>query len=150
MKHIPKSEDVYVIMHGRMLKRSETLHSCVVSDGCTIQITSRFRGEEGTRTKRTKRKRNEAWARVDRKTSMLSQWAEFSAGFGVLFSTRLVHLIRLFLFVVGSVAIHVVHVNANLFHSRKIDQFRMLSSLSLEITAIFTTGCTLPFVSTVL
>ena len=60
MKHIPKSEDVYVIMHGRMLKRSEKLHSCVVSDGCTIQITSRFRGEEGTRTKRTKRKRNEA------------------------------------------------------------------------------------------
>ena len=82
---------------------------------------------------------------------MLSQWAEFSAGFGVLFSTRLVlNLIKLFLFVVGSVAIHVVHVNANLFHSRKIDQFRMLSRLSLDITAIFTTGCTLPFVSTVL
>ena len=62
-------------------------------------------------------------------------------GFWVLFSTR--HLVRdfigLFLLVVGSVAIHLVHVNANLFLSRKIDQFRMLSRLSLDITAIFAT-----------
>ena len=38
-----------------------------------------------------------------------------------------------------------VHVNANLSLSRKIDQFRMLSRLSLDITAIFATGYTLCF-----
>ena len=73
-------------------------------------------------------------------------------GFWVLFSTR--HLVRdligLFLLVVGSVAIHLVHVNANLFLTRKIDQFRMLSRLSLDITAIFATCDMLNFVSAVL
>ena len=49
-----------------------------------------------------------------------------------------------------SVAIHLVHVNANLFLSWKIDQFRMLSRLSLDITAIFAKGYTLYFVSAVL
>ena len=66
---------------------------------------------------------------------------KFSVGFGCSFSTR--HLVRdltgLFLLVVGSVAIHLVHVNANLFDSPKIDQFRMLSRLSLDTTAIFAT-----------
>ena len=42
---------------------------------------------------------------------------------------------------VGSVSIHLVHVNANLFVSRWIDQFRVLSRLSLGITAIFATTC---------
>ena len=59
-------------------------------------------------------------------------------------------LIGLFLLVVGSVAIHLVYANANLFLSRNIDQFRMLSRLSLDITAIFATGYTLYFVSAVL
>ena len=45
---------------------------------------------------------------------------------------------------------HLVHVNAYMFLSGKIDQFRMLSLLSLDITAIFATGYTLYFVSAVL
>ena len=59
-------------------------------------------------------------------------------------------LIELFLFAACSVAILLVHVNANLFLSRKIDQFRMLSRLSLDITATVATGDTLYFVSAVL
>ena len=35
--------------------------------------------------------------------------------------------------------IHLIYVNANLFLSRKIDQFRMLSRLSLGFNAIFAT-----------
>ena len=72
-RRIPNGEDVYVMMHGRTLKRSEKLNSCGVSDGCTIQITSRLRGKEGTRTKGTKRKRNETRTRMDRRTSKLGQ-----------------------------------------------------------------------------
>ena len=53
---------------------------------------------------------------------------------------------RFSLLVVGSVAIHFVYVNAHLFLSRKIDQLRMLSRLSLEFTA---TGYTLYFMSAV-
>ena len=59
-------------------------------------------------------------------------------------------LIELFLLVACSVAVPLVHLNANLFLSRKIDQFRMLSHLSLDITAIFATRYTLYFVSAVL
>ena len=73
-------------------------------------------------------------------------------GLWVLSSTRhlVVDLIGLFLLVVGSVAIHLVHVNANLFLSREIVHFRMLSRLSLDYTVIFATGYTLYFVSAVL
>ena len=59
-------------------------------------------------------------------------------------------LIELFLLVVCSVASHLVHVNVSLFLFWKIDQFRMLSRLSLDFTVIFATGYTLNFVSAVL
>ena len=38
MRQIPSSEDMYVTMQGRVLKRSEKLKSCGVADGCTIQV----------------------------------------------------------------------------------------------------------------
>ena len=76
----------------------------------------------------------------------------FFCGLWVPFPTRhlVEDLIGIFLFVVCSVAIRLVHVNANQFLSREIDHFRMLSRLSLDITAIFATGYTLYFVSAVL
>ena len=44
MRRIQNDEDAYVTMLGRALKRSEKLKSCGVTDGCTIQVTSRLRG----------------------------------------------------------------------------------------------------------
>ena len=45
MRQIQKDdEDVYVTMNGKVLRRDEKLKSCGVSDGCTIQVTSRVRG----------------------------------------------------------------------------------------------------------
>ena len=44
MRQVQKDEDVYVTMHGRVLGRNEMLKSCGVTDGCTIQVTSRMRG----------------------------------------------------------------------------------------------------------
>ena len=44
MRQVQKDEDVYVTMHGRVLRRNEKLKSCGVTDGCTIQVTSRLRG----------------------------------------------------------------------------------------------------------
>ena len=44
IRRIPNGEDMYVTMHGRVLKRTEKLKSCEVTDGCTIQVTSRLRG----------------------------------------------------------------------------------------------------------
>ena len=41
---------------GRVLRRNEKLESCGVTDGCTIQVTSRMRGGGG----RHKDKRNKA------------------------------------------------------------------------------------------
>ena len=56
-------------MHGRVLKRSEKLKSCGVTDGCATQITSRIRG--GGRHKDKKRKESAKTERtehrVDRK-----------------------------------------------------------------------------------
>ena len=39
-----KVEDVYVTVHGRVLRRDAKLKSCGVTDGCTIQVASRLRG----------------------------------------------------------------------------------------------------------
>ena len=81
--------------------------------------------------------------------------SNISAGFGcsvqlvVLFDTFFISF-EFFLLVVGSVAIRLVHANTNLFLPRYSDQFRMLSRLSLDITAIFPTGYTLYFMSMVL
>ena len=65
-------------------------------------------------------------------------------GLWVLSPTRhlvrhVLHLVAMFLLVVGSVAIHLVHANTNLFLSLQIDQCLMLSRPSVDITAIFAT-----------
>ena len=44
MRQVQRDEDVYVTLHGRVLRRNEKLNSCGVTDGCTIQVTSRLRG----------------------------------------------------------------------------------------------------------
>ena len=61
LRQVQNDEDVYVTMHGRVLKKSERLKSCGVTDGCTIQVTSRLRGGGKHKNKRsmTKTKRNE-------------------------------------------------------------------------------------------
>ena len=43
MRQAQKDEDVHVTTHGRVLRRNEKLKSCGVTDGCTIQVTSRMR-----------------------------------------------------------------------------------------------------------
>ena len=52
-----------------------------------------------------------------------------------------------FLLAACSDAIDLVHATVNLFHFEKIDQLRMLSRLSLDLTAIFTTRNMLYFMS---
>ena len=54
LKQIQKDEDVYVTMHGRVLKRSERLKDCEVTDGCTIQVTDRLRGGGRHKDKRNR------------------------------------------------------------------------------------------------
>ena len=54
MRQIQKDEDVYVTMHGKVLRRDEKLKSCEVTDGCTIQVTSRLRGGGKHKDKRSK------------------------------------------------------------------------------------------------
>ena len=41
-------------IHGRVLKRSERLKSCEVTDGCTIQVTDRLRGRGRHKDKRSR------------------------------------------------------------------------------------------------
>ena len=53
---IPTSEEVCATMHGRVLRRGEKLSSCGVSDGCTIQVTSRLRGGGGKHKDKKKSK----------------------------------------------------------------------------------------------
>ena len=52
-KRIPNSEGGCVTLHGRVLKRSEKLKSCEVTDGCTIQVASRLRGGGRNKNKTT-------------------------------------------------------------------------------------------------
>ena len=54
MRQLQKDEDVYVTMHGRVLRRNEKLKSCGVTDGCTIQVTSRLRGGGKHKDKKSK------------------------------------------------------------------------------------------------
>ena len=54
MRQIQKDEDVYVTMHGKVLRKDEKLNSCEVTDGCTIQVTSRLRGGGKHKDKRSK------------------------------------------------------------------------------------------------
>ena len=60
IRQIQSDEDAYVTMHGRMLRKSEKLKSCEVTDGCTTQVTSRLRGGGRHKNKRsmTETKRN--------------------------------------------------------------------------------------------
>ena len=58
LRQIQNDEDVYVTMHGRVLKRREKLRSCGVTDGCTMQITSRLRGGGRHKDKRNKAEKN--------------------------------------------------------------------------------------------
>ena len=54
MRQIQKDEDAYVTMDGKVLRRAEKLKSCGVSDGCTIQVTSRLRGGGRHKDKKSK------------------------------------------------------------------------------------------------
>ena len=54
MRQVQKDEDVYVTMQGRVLRRNEKLESCGVTDGCTIQVTSKMRGGGRHKDKKSK------------------------------------------------------------------------------------------------
>ena len=55
MRRIQNDEDAYVTMQGKVLRTADRkLKSCGVTDGCTIQVTSRMR--RGGRHKVKKRK----------------------------------------------------------------------------------------------
>ena len=63
MRQIQKDEDAYVTMQGKMLKTSEKVKSCGVTDGCTIQFRAGCEVEENTKTRRVKvrRSRSRNW-----------------------------------------------------------------------------------------
>ena len=54
MRRIQKDEDAYVTMQGKVLRTGEKLKSCGVTDGSTIQVTSRMRGGGKHREKKSK------------------------------------------------------------------------------------------------
>ena len=54
IRQVQKGKDVYVTMQGKVLRRNEKLKSCGVTDGCTIQVTSRMRGGGRHKDKRSK------------------------------------------------------------------------------------------------
>ena len=60
MRRIQNDVDVYVTMHGRVLRRDEKLKSCEVTDGCTIQVTNRLRGGGKHKDKRSKAEKRPA------------------------------------------------------------------------------------------
>ena len=60
IKQIQSEEDVYVVLHGRVLKKSEKLKSCAVTDGCMIQVTSRMRGGGKHKDKKSKAEKKQA------------------------------------------------------------------------------------------
>ena len=70
MRRIQKDEDANVTMQGKVLRTSEKLKSCGVTDGCTIHVTSRMRGggkhKEEKREERRKRGESEEKARRER------------------------------------------------------------------------------------
>ena len=57
---IQSEEEVYVTLHGRVLKRSEKLKNCEVTDGCMIQVTSRMRGGGKHKVKKSKAEKKQA------------------------------------------------------------------------------------------
>ena len=64
MRRIQNDEDAYVTLHGRVLKRGEKLKSCEVTDGCTIQVTSRLRGGGKHKDKKSKAEKQAASAKT--------------------------------------------------------------------------------------
>ena len=54
IRQVQKGEDVYVTMQGKVLRRNEKLKSCGVTDGCTIQVTSKMRGGGRHKDKKSK------------------------------------------------------------------------------------------------
>ena len=54
IRQIQSEEDMYVTMHGRVLKRSKKLKSCEVTDGCVLQVMSRMRGGGKHKGKKSK------------------------------------------------------------------------------------------------
>ena len=54
MRRIQKDEYAYVTTQGKVLKTSEKLKSCGVTNGCTIQVTSRMRGGGKHKDKKSK------------------------------------------------------------------------------------------------
>ena len=64
-RRIPNSagcsqRDVYVTSEGRLLKGSEDLRSCGISDGSTVQVTSRMRGGGKHKDAKTKTEKKRA------------------------------------------------------------------------------------------
>ena len=60
MRQVQKDEDTYVTMHGKMLGAREKLKSCGVTEGCTIQVTSRLRGGGKHKDKKSQKERKRA------------------------------------------------------------------------------------------
>ena len=65
MRQIQKDEDVYVTMHGKVLRRDEKLKSCEVTDGCTVEVTSRMRGGGKHKDKKGKEEKKKQVAQLD-------------------------------------------------------------------------------------
>ena len=60
LRQVQNDEDAYVTLHGRVLKRGEKLKSCGVTDGCTVQVTSRLRGGGKHKDKKGQKERKRA------------------------------------------------------------------------------------------
>ena len=60
IRRVQNDQDAYVTLHGRVLKRGEKLRSCEVTDGCTVQITSKLRGGGKHKDKKGQRERKRA------------------------------------------------------------------------------------------
>ena len=65
MRQIQKDEDVYVTMHGKVLRRDEKLKSCEVTDGCTVEVTSRMRGGGKHKDKKGKEEKKKQVVQLD-------------------------------------------------------------------------------------
>ena len=74
MRRIQNDEDAYVTMQGKMLRTSEKLKSCGVTDGCTIHVTSRMRG--GGRHKVKKRKESAKTERMEHRVDQKDNGGE--------------------------------------------------------------------------
>ena len=60
LRQVQNDEDVYVTMQGQALRMSDELKSCGVTDGCTIQVTSRLRGGGKHKDKKGQKERKRA------------------------------------------------------------------------------------------